>query len=565
MPSMKRPKDICATEFNHHANPTSPSDLCLPTTLLSLLPISLGVPATLIASINNLSSDTATIPTNSQVVVPVNCSCYGRQYYQHNSTYRIKDKSETYFSVANNTYQGLTTCQSLMSQNSYGDRNLSVGLDLQIPLRCACPTSSQNASGVNYLLTYMVTWGDSISSIAQLFGVDKQRVLDTNKLSSSNIIFPFTPILVPLTTEPTKIEQPSAAPPPAAPSPQTPSVSVRGLFRSQSLVFSNDKSWSLSSHDARYAVESLTVYKYEGLQIATGYFAQANLIKGSVYRGSFKGDTAAVKVVKGDVSSEINILKMINHSNVIRLSGFCLHEGNTYLVYEYAENGSLTDWLHSNNTYRILAWKQRVRIAYDVADALNYLHNYTNPSYIHKNLKTSNILLDANMRAKVANFGLARTLENDQDGGPQLTRHVVGTQGYLAPEYIENGVITPKLDVFAFGVVMLELLSGKEAAATAIDKSAGDDLLSVMIVRVLEGDNVRDKLSAFLDPCLRDEYPLDLAFSMAQLARGCVEHDLNTRPSMPQVFMMLSKILSSSLDWDPSDELNRSRSLDSGR
>ncbi|KAJ6306119.1 hypothetical protein OIU78_021448 [Salix suchowensis] len=551
----------------------------------------LGVPATLIASINNLSSDTATIPTNSQVVVPVNCSCYGRQYYQHNSTYRIKDKSETYFSVANNTYQGLTTCQSLMSQNSYGDRNLSVGLDLQIPLRCACPTSNQNASGVNYLLTYMVTWGDSISSIAQLFGVDKQRVLDTNKLSSSNIIFPFTPILVPLTTEPTKIEQPSAAPPPAAPSPQTPSVSVGGssdhkalyvgvgigaallilLFAAFGFLFwhrkslSNDKSWSLSSHDARYAVESLTVYKYEGLQIATGYFAQANLIKGSVYRGSFKGDTAAVKVVKGDVSSEINILKMINHSNVIRLSGFCLHEGNTYLVYEYAENGSLTDWLHSNNTYRILAWKQRVRIAYDVADALNYLHNYTNPSYIHKNLKTSNILLDANMRAKVANFGLARTLENDQDGGPQLTRHVVGTQGYLAPEYIENGVITPKLDVFAFGVVMLELLSGKEAAATAIDKSAGDDLLSVMIVRVLEGDNVRDKLSAFLDPCLRDEYPLDLAFSMAQLARGCVEHDLNTRPSMPQVFMMLSKILSSSLDWDPSDELNRSRSLDSGR
>ncbi|KAJ6930865.1 hypothetical protein NC652_014397 [Populus alba x Populus x berolinensis] len=86
---------------------------------------------------------------------------------------------------------------------------------------------------------------------------------------------------------------------------------------------------------------------------------------------------------------------------------------------------------------------------------------------------------------------------------------------------------------------MLELLSGKEAAATAIDKSA--------------------------DPCLRDEYPLDLAFSMAQLAKSCVEHDLNTRPSMPQVFMMLSKILSSSLDWDPSDELNRSRSIDSGR
>ncbi|CAK7345940.1 unnamed protein product [Dovyalis caffra] len=384
----------------------------------------LGVPqsATLIASINDISSDTASIPTNSQVVVPVNCSCYARQYYQHNSTYELKETSESYFTVANNTYQGLTTCQSLMSQNPYGDRNLYRGLDLHIPLRCACPTSNQTALGVKYLLTYMVTWGDTISSIAQLFGVDEQRILDANKLSSNNI-FPFTPILVPLTTNPTKIAQKSAVPPPAAPSPQTPIVPVGGsssssdhkavyvgvgtgaallvllfavfgfLFwhrKSQpktlppdsddftALPVSDSKSWSLSSHGVRYAVESLTVYRYEDLQRATGYFAQANLIKGSVYRGSFKGDTAAVKVMKGDVSSEINILKMINHSNVIRLSGCCVHEGNTYLVYEYADNGSLTDWLHSNNKYGILTWKQRVQIAYDVADALNYLHNYTN-------------------------------------------------------------------------------------------------------------------------------------------------------------------------------------------
>jgi serine/threonine protein kinase len=108
---------------------------------------------------------------------------------------------------------------------------------------------------------------------------------------------------------------------------------------------------------------------------------------------------------------------------------------NTYLVYEHAENGSLTDWLHDNKYpgSSPLAWKQRVQIAYNVADALNCLHNYTNPPYIHKNLKTSNILLDSSFRAKISNIGLARTLDNQDKGGPevQLTRLMVGTHGYV--------------------------------------------------------------------------------------------------------------------------------------
>ncbi|CAN0903738.1 Protein LYK5 [Linum grandiflorum] len=195
-----------------------------------------------------------------------------------------------------------------------------------------------------------------------------------------------------------------------------------------------------------------------------------------------------------------------------------------------------------------------LRCACPTADALNYLHSYTNPPYIHKNLKTSNILLDAGLRGKVTNFGLARMAAEDDDAAAShLTRHVVGTHGYMAPEYIENGLITPKLDVFAFGVVLLELLSGKEAAAASAAR--GEELLFSSINRVLEGDNVRDKLRAFVDPWLtEDEYPLDLAFSLAQLAKGCVSRDLNARPGMPQILMTLSKILSSSLDWDPSHE-----------
>ncbi|GAV65818.1 Pkinase domain-containing protein/Pkinase_Tyr domain-containing protein, partial [Cephalotus follicularis] len=309
----------------------------------------------------------------------------------------------------------------------------------------------------------------------------------------------------------------------------------------ESADYTENKSWSVpfSSQGLHHAIESLTLYKFHDLQIATDYFGEANIIKGSVYRGSFKGDTAAVKVMKGDVSSEINLLKMINHTNIIRLSGYCIHQGNTYLVYEYAYNGSLSDWLRSkkNQSSLTLSWKQRVQIAYDVGDAINYLHNFTNPPYIHKNLKTSNILLDGNFRAKLANFGLARMVENDDQGGVHMTRHVVGTHGYMAPEYIENGVVTPKLDVFGFGVVVLELLSGREAAA--IDKKAGEQLLSAAVIRVLEGDNVREKLRGFIDPSLKNEYPLDLAFSMAQQAKLCVADDPNARPAMSEILVTL--------------------------
>ncbi|KAL5557631.1 hypothetical protein UlMin_033842 [Ulmus minor] len=564
----------------------------------------------LIAKANNVSSASHTFPINSLVIVPINCSCSGSGsgslYYQHNSSYLLKIPSETYFTVANNTYQGLTTCQALISQNPYNDRKLVPGLRLLIPLRCACPTANQTASGVKFLLSYLVTWGNSIPTIADSFGVDPQSLRDANKLSSSDIIFPFTPILVPLLAEPSPIQR-TSPPPPPQPSPGLPSPAAQKSKSSKKWVFagvgigaalllgisgflfcflrrkakapvaspsptppkktspknvaesSNDylafpesNSWSISSQGIRYAIDSLTAYELEEVQRATDMFSETNKIKGSVYRGFFKGDEAAVKIMKGDVSEEINILKQINHSNIIRLSGFCVHGGNTYLVYEYAHNGSLSDWLQKNKEDdSTLTWKQRVQIAHNVADALNYLHNYTNPPYVHKNLNGSNILLDTNMRAKVSNFGLARTLENQEEGGLRLTRHVVGTRGYMAPEYLENGLVTPKLDVFAFGVVILELLSGREAT---------EEPLWERISGVLEGDNVREKLGSFIDPALK-EYPLDLAFSLAQLAKACVARDLNSRPLVAEAFMTLSKILSSTQDWDPSDDLHRSFSL----
>ncbi|KAL3504273.1 hypothetical protein ACH5RR_034114 [Cinchona calisaya] len=604
----------------------------------------LNADATEIAQINNIS-DVATIPFGNVIIVPVNCSCSG-PFYQHNASYVLKSRLETYYSVANETYQGLSTCQSLIAQNDYDFRNLLVNMEIHVPVRCACPTSNQTAKGFKYLLAYLVKSGDYYEKIASMFNVDVESIYNANELSSEQIIHPFNPLLIPLKSElnidmiNTSLISPLAPPPPQLSvvpvSPPSGNKSSRkwvflgvGIgvgflllilllgfllwffryrhrkdtllggakndddkkFDSESvdvykaLPEKESQSWS---EGVKYAIESLTMYEYEELQNATGSFAEANRIKGSVFRATFKGDYAAVKMMKGEALEEINLLKQISHSNIIRLSGFCLHDGNRYLVYEYAERGCLSDLLHDQNkvTNRYgqletegysssgtLNWKQRVQIAYDVADALNYLHNYSNPPYIHKNLKSSNILLDGNMRAKVSNFSLARTLNADNQHKDeeslnlQMTRHIIGTHGYMAPEYIENGLVTPKLDVFAIGVVILELLSGREATRHQgeVGKVGEEELLYATIRQVLEGENVREKLRDFMDPQLRHVYPLDLAYSLAQLAKNCVSHDLNTRPPMTEVFVTLSKILSSSLDWDPSDELEHSRSLSHGR
>ncbi|XP_004971482.1 protein LYK5-like [Setaria italica] len=158
----------------------------------------------------------------------------------------------------------------------------------------------------------------------------------------------------------------------------------------------------------------------------------------SVYQAVINGAAAAVKWVVGDVSGHVGILMRVNYSCLVRLLALCVHRGDTYLVFEFTENGALSDWLHGRcgggGCGSTLRWRQRV-----------------------------NFLLDGDLRTKVSSFRLAHAVVA-VDGGAQLTLHVVGTQGYLTPEYLEHGLITPKLDVFAFGVILLELLSRKEAA-----------------------------------------------------------------------------------------------------
>jgi serine/threonine protein kinase len=240
----------------------------------------------------------------------------------------------------------------------------------------------------------------------------------------------------------------------------------------------------------------------------------------------------------------------------------CLSSEHLYVVYEYAENGSLSDCLHKeadptsnfSRSVPFLPWTTRVQIALDVASGLDYIHNYTNPSFVHKDVKSSNILLDGNFRAKVANFGMAKSADGTA-AGPMLTRHIVGTQGYMAPEYLEHGLVTPKADVFAFGVVLLEILSGQEAIIRPGEGDVGqwkERVLSSQVGEILEGDNYKENLQAWMDPLLQNGYPLDTACSVAQLAKTCVDSDPALRPNMKDITYALSKMLASSLEWESS-------------
>ncbi|RWR74245.1 Protein kinase domain-containing protein [Cinnamomum micranthum f. kanehirae] len=533
----------------------------------------------------NSVPDNATFQTDKEVIVPINCSCSG-QYSQLNTSYTIRG-GDTYFIVANNTYQGLSTCQALQNQNNVSARNLDVGMEITVPLRCACPTRNQTSDGVKYLLSYLVRIGDTVQSISQRFGVSQDSVLQANGLSVDSTIIDFTTLLVPLKNQPTSNQTITPPPPPSLSAPTPPSsdnnrskktwvyvvigvaagtfvlIALFVLFcifgrrnrRADPVITSKD-----AEKDAKPTKKlpdseglmlgmsdidrSLKVYTFEELKLATNNFSPEHRMKGSVYRGVIKGDMAAIKQMEGDVSNEIDILKRINHANLIRLSGICFDQGYWYLVYEYAENGPLSDWINDTRGSKVLSWTQRVQIALDVANGLNYLHSFTEPAHVHKDIKSSNILLDGDLRAKICNFRMAKSAEGEGTGFA-FTRHIVGTKGYMAPEYLENGLVSPKLDVYAFGVVMLEIITGKEAI---IASSGGDMLLSDALIAIFSRENATEKLCDLLDPALEGNYPLDLALNVAKLIKRCLSKDAMDRPIMGEVVQSLTKILVVDID-----------------
>ncbi|KAF7146819.1 hypothetical protein RHSIM_Rhsim04G0048100 [Rhododendron simsii] len=241
--------------------------------------------------------------------------------------------------------------------------------------------------------------------------------------------------------------------------------------------------------------------------------------------------------------AELKVLTRVHHLNLVRLIGYCV-EGSLFLVYEYIENGNLSQHLHGIG-WDPLPWSTRVQIALDSARGLEYIHEHTVPIYIHRDIKTANILIDKHFRAKVADFGLAKLVEA---GG---STRLVGTFGYMPPEYAQYCCnISPKVDVYAFGVVLYELISAKEAIVKSDGSTAEAKGLGSLFEEALNKPDPSEDLCKLIDPRLGDNYPFDSVLKMAQLAKACTQVNRQLRPGMRSVVVALMTLSSSTEPWD---------------
>uniref|UniRef100_A0A0E0HIA0 Protein kinase domain-containing protein n=1 Tax=Oryza nivara TaxID=4536 RepID=A0A0E0HIA0_ORYNI len=257
---------------------------------------------------------------------------------------------------------------------------------------------------------------------------------------------------------------------------------------------------------------------------------------GTVYKGQLlDGHTVAIKrfVVDAaifDFKSELQLVRL-QHTNLIRLLGWCIHEKEKILVYEFMQKGSLDNIIFHKRKGALLNWSKRLQIIKGLAEGLLYLHKHC--LIVHRDLKPNNILLDHDMNPKIADFGSAVTLVSDV--AEERTRRVMGTSGYIAPEYASEGRYSLKTDVFSFGVVVLEIISGRK---NFIMEKQGDTV----------GNLIRDawhmwrdgRLHELVDPALCDEYESPVIMRCTQVALLCAQEDPADRPTMTDVTRVLN-------------------------
>ncbi|XP_019458542.1 PREDICTED: probable serine/threonine-protein kinase PBL10 isoform X2 [Lupinus angustifolius] len=233
--------------------------------------------------------------------------------------------------------------------------------------------------------------------------------------------------------------------------------------------------------------------------------------------------------------AEVNFLGQFSHPHLVRLIGYCLEDEHRLLVYEFMPRGNLENHLFRRGSYfQPLSWSLRLKVALDAAKGLAFLHNAEN-KVIYRDLKTSNILLDSNYKAKLSDFGLAK--DGPTGDKSHVSTRVMGTYGYAAPEYVATGHLTTKSDVYSFGVVLLEMISGKRV----VDKNrpTGEHNLVEWAKQYLAN---KRKIFRVLDSRLEGQYSIDEAYKVATLALRCLSTEIKYRPNMDQVVAVLEQL-----------------------
>ncbi|XP_010255866.1 PREDICTED: serine/threonine-protein kinase CDL1-like [Nelumbo nucifera] len=300
-----------------------------------------------------------------------------------------------------------------------------------------------------------------------------------------------------------------------------------------------------SGHIPLAKFRGVQVFTYKELELATDGFSEANVIgkggHGVVYRGTLgDGTVAAIKMVhregkqgEREFRIEVDLLSRLHSPYLVELLGYCADQQHRLLIFEYMPNGSLHHHIHrTHKQYQPLDWATRLRIALDCARALEFLHELAVPTVIHRNFKCSNILLDQNLRAKASDFGLAKTGPDRINS--QITTTVVGTTGYLAPECASTGKLTAKSDVYGYGVVLLELLTGRIPVDTK--RPPGEHFLVSWALPRLTN---REKVVEMVDPALKGQYSKKELIQVAAIAAVCVQPEADYRPLMTDVVQSL--------------------------
>ncbi|CAL2253234.1 unnamed protein product [Prunus armeniaca] len=287
----------------------------------------------------------------------------------------------------------------------------------------------------------------------------------------------------------------------------------------------------------------LSVFTYESVLAATSNFSEANKLGqggfGPVYKGKLAtGREVAVKRLskcsgQGTVEfkNELILIYELQHTNLVQLFGFCIHEEEKMLIYEYMQNKSLDYFLFDSIRCLQLDWKKRFGMIEGITQGMLYLHKYSRTKVIHRDLKASNILLDENMNPKIADFGMARIFTQELEAN---TVRVVGTRGYMPPEYIMGGNFSTKSDVYSYGVLMLEIISGRKN-----NSFYNEDRVLNLVGHAWELWK-EDRGVEIMDPTLVETCISHQLLRCLQVGLLCVEENAAVRPAMSDVISMLT-------------------------
>ncbi|BAF21815.1 cysteine-rich receptor-like protein kinase 6 isoform X1 [Oryza sativa Japonica Group] len=312
------------------------------------------------------------------------------------------------------------------------------------------------------------------------------------------------------------------------------------------------KAEHFSELDASEDLESVksTLITLASLQVATDNFHESKKLGeggfGAVYKGLLFGQEVAVKrLAKGsnqgleELKNELVLVAKLHHKNLVRLVGFCLEEGERLLVYKYIPNKSLDIFLFDSEQSRQLDWATRFKIIEGIARGLQYLHQDSQKKIIHRDMKASNVLLDADMNPKIGDFGLARLFGQDQTR--DVTNRIVGTFGYMSPEYVIRGQYSTKSDVFSFGILVIEIVTGRRNSGPHFLEQ-NEDLISIVRRHWEEGNIVE-----MTDHSLGRNYPEAELLKCVSIGLLCVQQNPVDRPTMADVMVLLNSDATSTL------------------